>query len=366
MKLIWLSSLFTCIRGGNTVCTAAAMMILADATPDVSRTRIFSYTSKFFIAGEMLGPPVGAALMALDPWIPNVLGCLCMGFAAALAFLTPETLRNASRSGSTSNPAALDNAQPLSSLQSLKAVVQHALITLSFTFQDKNLELLVGAYFTVNFARETLGLLVRYVSTRFSIPLAQVWQLSLRLLRIQKPWTGRVVPHYLICAARLLWNSPDPFPSRDLKLEGTIRILVDAGAGVTAMDTLERSWSFIAGEREYLSDSPLGHVSIWGGGDNICYLVCRGSDIHQQRSYPKNARSPRGVGALGGNKATLLHALRTTGTRAVCKPSWSPAVCKPSWSPALTRTLSMSMDGNIYTGQPSGDVFGIMSVTPDV
>ena len=118
-------------------------------------------------------------------------------------------------------------------------------------------------------------------------------------------WQGRIP---LICAARLLWNCPDPFPSRDLNREGKIRILVDAGADVTAMGRLERSWSFIAGELEYLSDSLLGHVSIWGGGNIIRYLVSRGSDIHQQRSYPKDARFPRGIGALGGNTATLLHA----------------------------------------------------------
>lgn len=175
VRLIWLSSIFTCIGGGNTVFTAAAMMILADATSDTSRTRIFFYAGTSLILGQMLGPPVAAALMARNPWIPNILGYICMAMVTVMAFLMPETLTTGNDYGiANGQGASSHNCAPSGVLQPLKSVVQHAVTTLSFVFRDRNLLLLVASYFTVDFARETLALLVRYVSTRFSIPLAQV------------------------------------------------------------------------------------------------------------------------------------------------------------------------------------------------
>ncbi len=121
-------------------------------------------------------------------------------------------------------------------------------------------------------------------------------------------WQGRTP---LICAARVLWNAPEIFPSRDLGREETIRILVDAGADVTASD----------GKHKILPDSKLGHVASWGGGDIIRYLARRGSDIHQQRSYPKVVRLLGGVGALGGDKVTPLYGAAHNWNELVFKPS---------------------------------------------
>lgn len=182
VRLTWLSSIFSCVGGGNTVFTAAAMMILADAAPDAVRTRIFFYASTCLVVGEMVGPPVGAALMAKDPWIPNMIGFLCMGLATALAFLMNETLVNPASNTAANRPppeAAPPRESPSNTgylptlARGLKTVLHHATSTLRFVAHDRNLILLVGAYFTVDFARETLSLLVRYVSVRFSIPLAQ-------------------------------------------------------------------------------------------------------------------------------------------------------------------------------------------------
>jgi hypothetical protein len=52
-------------------------------------------------------------------------------------------------------------------------VWKHAASTLGFVFRSRNLAVLVGTYFTVDFARESLSLIVRYVSARFDIPLTK-------------------------------------------------------------------------------------------------------------------------------------------------------------------------------------------------
>jgi len=193
IRLIWLSSIFTLSGGGNTVFTAASMMILADVTPDVSRSRIFFYASTFFIGGQMLGPPLGAVLMERNPWIPNVIGFLCMVITTSLACLAPETLnreKSADRDGATPK---IDAGGLLSAVTGrVRVVLEHAVRTLGFVFRDRNLALLVITYFTVDFARETLSLIVRYMSARFNIPLAQVCASPLFVLQFEARWYARI------------------------------------------------------------------------------------------------------------------------------------------------------------------------------
>jgi ankyrin repeat protein len=117
-------------------------------------------------------------------------------------------------------------------------------------------------------------------------------------------WEGRTP---LLCAARgipLFSPDADVLPSRYLDQVETIRLLVDAGADLTVSDRRDLSWSHVHGERDPFPDSPLSHVSSWGSADIIRYLAGKGSDIHQRRSYPKDATFPF---SIGGDKATLLH-----------------------------------------------------------
>jgi ankyrin repeat protein len=102
-------------------------------------------------------------------------------------------------------------------------------------------------------------------------------------------WQGRTP---VLCCARLFWEDPEMSLETSLDREETIRLLVDAGADLTATDRRELNWSPIGGERDPLPDTPLGHVSSWGSADIIRYLIGKGSRIH----------------AIGGDKAaTPLH-----------------------------------------------------------
>ncbi|OIW32727.1 ankyrin [Coniochaeta ligniaria NRRL 30616] len=108
----------------------------------------------------------------------------------------------------------------------------------------------------------------------------------------------------LLCAASgFLWEDADTCPSRHPDREETIRLLVDAGADLTASDRQDLRWSYTFHGSD-LSDTPLGYISRWGSADIVRYVAGKGSDIHQQRSYPKMGCFPYGV---GGDKATPLH-----------------------------------------------------------
>lgn len=94
----------------------------------------------------------------------------------------------------------------------------------------------------------------------------------------------------------------DAPPSRQLDWEKTVRLLVDAGADLAVSDRLDLG-SAGAGSAS-LTYTPLGYASCWGSADIVRYLASKGSDIHQQRSYPKDRCFLYGV---GGDKTTPLH-----------------------------------------------------------
>ncbi|KAK4185320.1 major facilitator superfamily domain-containing protein [Podospora australis] len=178
VRLTLFSSIFTCFGGGNTVVTAASMMILADSTPDVSRSRIFFYASTSLTVGQILGPPLGAVLMAKDPWITDMIGFLCVVPVPGIACLAPETLDNTNLSAipdedSPRNGDVVRYSIMTRLVRSVQHVFRHAVTTLASVFHSRNLAVLIATYFTVDFARETLSLIMRCVSARFKIPLAK-------------------------------------------------------------------------------------------------------------------------------------------------------------------------------------------------
>lgn len=99
----------------------------------------------------------------------------------------------------------------------------------------------------------------------------------------------------LLCAASGPPGLGDP--SLYLGREETIRLLVEAGADLTASGTHDHGWNDVV-------DTPLGFVSDWGSADIVRYLVGKGSDIRQRRSYYRRGLFPLGV---GGDNVTPLH-----------------------------------------------------------
>ncbi|KAB5554353.1 ankyrin repeat-containing domain protein [Coniochaeta sp. 2T2.1] len=111
----------------------------------------------------------------------------------------------------------------------------------------------------------------------------------------------------LLCAASgPFGEDANACPSRQPGREETIRILVDAGADLTAWARRGLCWSYPGDESHLFSDTPLGYVSTWGSADIVRYLADKGSDIHQQRSYSIRGKLHLPY-AAGGDKVTPLH-----------------------------------------------------------
>ncbi|KAG6363588.1 hypothetical protein INS49_008689 [Diaporthe citri] len=184
----WLSSAFYFIGGGGTVFNAAAMMILTDASLESFRSKAFFYAQGVTIVGEMLAPPLGAYLMRTSLWVPIIIGFVCLLLAVALTVVMPETrftalARYAPDDEQVHHVPGPSESEEISESQGsegetdiksrFEAAVGHTISTVGFVLTHRNLVLLMACFFSTDFAQQSLAILLRYVSARYSIPLAK-------------------------------------------------------------------------------------------------------------------------------------------------------------------------------------------------
>lgn len=112
-------------------------------------------------------------------------------------------------------------------------------------------------------------------------------------------WRGRTP---LLCASR--GPISHEVDAKRGSWEDTVRLLVDAGADLTALNQRDLDWSPYVFDQGAFPDTPLGHVSAWGSGDIVRYLADRGADIHRRCSYPKEKSFPY---VAAGDNVTPLH-----------------------------------------------------------
>lgn len=153
-------------------------------------SKAFFYAQGVTIIGEMLAPPLGAYLMRTSLWVPIIIGFVCLPLAVSLTVLMPETrftalARNSQDDEHAHNGPILSEAEVLSESRGnkveysmkgrLEAAVNHTLSTIGFVLQHRNLVLLMAGFFSTDFAQQSLTALLRYVSARYSVPLAKVF-----------------------------------------------------------------------------------------------------------------------------------------------------------------------------------------------
>lgn len=138
----------------------------------------------------MLAPPLGAYLMETSLWTPIIIGFLCLLLAVALTVMMPETRftavgrdsqdeETAHQGPDTLGSEAIQDSQgskfELGVKSRLEAAVGHTLWAVGFVMKHRNLVLLMTGFFSTDFAQQSVTVLLRYVSSRYSISLAKVF-----------------------------------------------------------------------------------------------------------------------------------------------------------------------------------------------
>ena len=86
-------SLAYLIGGGGQLFLAIMYTAIADIYPLAERTSVFYQFTGFFLCLHIIMTPVGAALLAVDAWLPIWLGLGSIALGACIAFFWPETLQ---------------------------------------------------------------------------------------------------------------------------------------------------------------------------------------------------------------------------------------------------------------------------------
>lgn len=192
LRLTWMSSTFLVIGGGSTVTRAASMMIVTDATPEASRSKVFFLCQAIFLVAELFGPAIGSLFMeSSGVWPPLVIGLLCTLATTALSFIVPEThswvdsshLSTRSDAGDSASAAATGSSYGLR--ESIREIFDSIATTIKFVRRQRNVWMLVLSFLVVDFSRQSLSILVQYASARYSIPISKVgaglyWSIVLR------------------------------------------------------------------------------------------------------------------------------------------------------------------------------------------
>ncbi|TQV97307.1 MFS transporter [Cordyceps javanica] len=130
-----------------------------------------------FIFAELIGPLVSSKLMQINLWIPILIGLGCTVVTMILAGSVPETLQPKAKTveedGSEDGPQGIQGR--------LSGTWKHISTTLRYIASNRSLVLLVVTFLVMDYSRQSLSVLLQYISTRYSLPIAKAnYMLSFR------------------------------------------------------------------------------------------------------------------------------------------------------------------------------------------
>ncbi|KAG4033905.1 hypothetical protein MFRU_004g04010 [Monilinia fructicola] len=190
IRVVWLAPFLQFIGGGEKAASAIFFAIISDVTTQSERANAFLFGSCASLCAELIAPTVAAAIMAHSPWICLSCGVAVLTLGLCLITFVPETLHFHTSETSTLVPDAPSSRYLSDSSSDLNEDLK---LTLSRRLSDFYITsrplltlpvlLLLLPSITSVIGQQSIDLSIRYISTRFSIPLSHASLiLSLRAL----------------------------------------------------------------------------------------------------------------------------------------------------------------------------------------
>ncbi|PYI35294.1 MFS multidrug transporter [Aspergillus indologenus CBS 114.80] len=149
------------------VVTSLCFSAVALVCPAEQRTTVFSYMTAVAMVSDIIAPPIGAALMSIDPWVP-FLGASAVGVIAFLwgLFLFPRLYNSQI---THSEPGPLGNGQSSTTLPAISRVRPF----IKWLSRNGNVLLVVFGFFIALLGRQAFAVLLQYTSKRFHVSYAE-------------------------------------------------------------------------------------------------------------------------------------------------------------------------------------------------
>ncbi|KAJ5535655.1 hypothetical protein N7513_008841, partial [Penicillium frequentans] len=178
LRLIWVSSVWRIIGGGDQTMSSVLLNIVADVFSEEERsTALFRLMSCVLVA-EVLATPVSAYLMTINPWIPYILGYVVTLVGYISVFFLPETLEYAkakrlNRGSGDNSTETTTRLGKQSTLQVLRHQLRDFTESIQFMWADSNVIWMVLVVFVSVFSRQSTAILLQYASKKFGWSIAQ-------------------------------------------------------------------------------------------------------------------------------------------------------------------------------------------------
>ncbi|KAI1745725.1 major facilitator superfamily domain-containing protein [Xylaria scruposa] len=154
------SGVFTLVGGGPTTVVSMAFAIISDACRADQRTTAFSMLQVGFLLSELISTPLGAAFIAVNPWIPIVTAIATRIVFTLVLFAASVRYGDAERLTKKSPTNDVDESSPLSN----ETGAQRRYGAISWITKD--VALVLFAFFCVLVNREASDLLLQYSSIK--------------------------------------------------------------------------------------------------------------------------------------------------------------------------------------------------------
>ncbi|PYH42457.1 MFS transporter [Aspergillus saccharolyticus JOP 1030-1] len=180
LRAIWFAAVSWIIGGGPVVAVVAIWAMLADITTDAQRATLFFRIGLANQVTSFLASLISAGLMAVDPWIPLLIGCgaVTMGLGCALSL--PETMNLSVKTTASPEPGLgplgtsgdTSFVEPVCTSRPWPATITRLVQPYLFICHPRLL-LLLCALSTGELAQRSSSFLTQHISTRFGWTLAQ-------------------------------------------------------------------------------------------------------------------------------------------------------------------------------------------------
>ncbi|KAI1163010.1 major facilitator superfamily domain-containing protein [Nemania serpens] len=169
LRAVWFSGVFTIVGGGPATVVSMCYAIISDACRPHQRTTAFSLIYAGFLISDMISAPLGAAFIALNPWIPVLsaigvrLGFTLITIGTTIKYRNLEQLKDLPTNDQYSPTGSLSARTKLRDRVS-RVIADLGGVTMWIT---KDVILLLIAFFLSQISRESSDILLQYSSVKF-------------------------------------------------------------------------------------------------------------------------------------------------------------------------------------------------------
>lgn len=156
------------IGGGAFVAMAIALTMISDIAPPEKRTTIFLYLTACILVAEMVAPMMASRLMEYGDWLPLLLALAFQIVGLIVSLFIPETLHLRNLEEPKNIETQSIELQPMSSHFSVRSQLRNFRATVQFLGGNWTLATVVFTFLANRLGRQSISLLVRYASKRYS------------------------------------------------------------------------------------------------------------------------------------------------------------------------------------------------------